>query len=360
MIIMKKDATEEEIKNVITEIKKHGLRADVSRGEFRTVIGLVGDENKISFTHLAVLPGVKEARMVETPYKLISREYNELFEGKGESRIIKVGNVKIGGDEPVFIAGPCAIESKAQLFRIAEEVKEAGAHIIRGGIFKPRSSVHSFQGLGSLGDKEAKEALGWLYDVGQKFGMPVMTEVRGETQVDLIADYVDILQIGARNMYHQDMLSRVAKKGKAVLFKRHFGASIEEFLSFCEYIVAEGNRDVILCERGIVPTGKGKSYTRYTLDLAAVPVVQRESYLPIIVDPSHAAGRRDLIFDMSCAAIACGASGLVIEVHYNPAEALVDAQQMITHDELKRIIDTCKKISKTVTPHRKKGRAITA
>jgi 3-deoxy-7-phosphoheptulonate synthase len=152
------------------------------------------------------------------------------------------------------------------------------------------------------------------------------------------------------------MLSRVAKKGKPVLFKRHFGASIEEFLSFCEYIVAEGNKDVILCERGIVPTGKGKSYTRYTLDLAAVPVIQRESYLPIVVDPSHAAGRRDLIFDMSCAAIACGASGLLIEVHYNPTEALVDAQQMITPDELKEVIDTCKKINKIVTPQRKRGR----
>jgi 3-deoxy-7-phosphoheptulonate synthase len=356
MIIMKKDATPEQIKNVIDEVKKHGLRADVSRGEFRTVIGLVGDEGRISFAHLATLPGVKEARMVETPYKLISREYNELFEGKDESRIVRVGDVEIGGEQPVFIAGPCAIESKGQLFRIAQEVKEAGAQVLRGGIFKPRSSVHSFQGLGSLGDEEAREALTWLHDAGRKFGMPVVTEVRGETQTDLIAEYVDILQIGARNMYHQDMLSRVARKGKPVLFKRHFGASIEEFLSFSEYIVAEGNKDVILCERGIVPMGKGKSYTRYTLDLEAVPVVQMETYLPIIVDPSHAAGRRDLIFNMSCAAIAAGASGLVIEVHYNPSEALVDAQQMITPNELKEVIDTCKKISKMVTPYKKRVR----
>jgi 3-deoxy-7-phosphoheptulonate synthase len=356
MIIMEKDATPEQIKNVIDEVKKHGLRTDVSRGEFRTVIGLVGDERKISFAHLATLPGVKDARMVETPYKLISREYSELFEGKDESRIVKVGDVKIGGDEPVFMAGPCAIESKEQLFRIAQEVKEAGAHILRGGIFKPRSSVHSFQGLGSLGDEEAREALSWLHDAGQKFGMPVITEVRGEMQTDLIAEYVDILQIGARNMYDQDLLSRVGKKGKPVLFKRHFGASIEEFLSFSEYIVAEGNKDIILCERGIVPVGKGSSYTRYTLDLTAVPVIQRETYLPIIVDPSHAAGRRDLIFDLSCAAIAIGARGLIIEVHYNPTEALVDAQQMITPGELKEVIDTCNKISKMVTPYRKRGR----
>ena len=356
MIIMKKDATAEEIKNVVAEVNKHGLRADVSRGEFRTVIGLVGDESKISFAHLAVLPGVKEARMVEIPYKLISREYSELFEGKDESRIVQIGDIRIGGEEPVFIAGPCAVESKQQLFRIAEEVKAAGADILRGGIFKPRSSVHSFQGLGPLGNEEAREALSWLREAGRRFGMPVMTEVRGEMQAELIAEYVDILQIGARNMYDQDLLIKVAREGKPVLFKRHFGAGIEEFLSFSEYIVAEGNKDVILCERGIVPVGKGKSYTRYTLDLAAVPVIQKESYLPILVDPSHAAGRRDLIFDMSCAAIAAGASGLTIEVHYNPAEAKVDAQQMITPDELKEIIDTCKKINKTVKPHRKRVR----
>jgi len=358
MIIMKKDATKEQIKHIVSEVEKHGLRADISRGEFRTIIGLVGDETRISFTHLAALPGVKEARMIEAPYKLVSREYSELFEGKDESRIVEVGDVRIGGDEPVFIAGPCAIESKAQLFRIAEEVKRAGAHILRGGIFKPRSSVHSFQGLGALGDEEAREALSWLRDAGQKFGMPVMTEVRGESQIDLIAEYVDVLQVGARNMYHQDMLSSIARKGKPVLFKRHFGASVEEFLSFSEYIAAEGNKDIILCERGIVPVGKGNSYTRYTLDLAAVPVVQKETYLPIIVDPSHAAGRRDLIFDMSCAATAIGASGLVIEVHYNPAEALVDAQQMITPDELGRIITTCKQIKKLVASEKEKVKAV--
>ena len=354
MIIMKKSATEENIKDVIHEIEKRGLRADVSRGEFRTVIGLIGDESRVSFAHLSVLPGVKEARMVEIPYKLISREYSELFVDKDESRIVQVGDIKIGGDQPVFIAGPCAVESKKQLFRIAEEVKTAGAHILRGGIFKPRSSVHSFQGLGSRGEDEAREALSWLQEAGFKYEMPVMTEVRGEMQANLIAEYSDILQIGSRNMYDQDLLSTVGRIGKPVLLKRHFGASVEELLSFSEYIVAEGNKDVILCERGIVPVGKGNNYTRYTLDLAAVPVIQRESYLPVIVDPSHAAGRRDLIFNMSCAAIAAGASGLVVEAHYNPAEAMVDAQQMITPDELKELIDTCNKIHNMVTPHRKK------
>ncbi len=348
MIIMKKDASQEQIKHVVNEIKKCGLKADVSKGEFRAIVGLVGDETKISFTHLATLPGVKEARMVEAPYKLISREYSSIFEEEGQSRLVKVGDIEIGGDEPVYIAGPCAVESKEQLFKIAREVKEAGAHILRGGIFKPRTSVHSFQGLGAAGRQEAEEALSWLKEAGQRFGLPVLTEVRGETQVDLVAEYVDILQIGARNMYDQDLMAAVARKGKPVLYKRHFGASIEEFLSFAEYIAAEGNKDIILCERGIVPVGKGKSLTRYTLDLAAVPVVQKEAYLPIIVDPSHATGRRDLIYSMSCAAIAAGASGLMIEVHHNPQEALVDASQMITPDELREIIATCQQISRLV------------
>ena len=350
MIIMKTDATQEQIEQVIKEIKRYGLRADIIKGEFRSVIGLIGDEKKVDFDHFTTLPGVKEARMVETPYKLISREYTKCFREAGEQKIIKVGKIAIGGNEPVFIAGPCAIESKAQLLKIAERVKKAGGHILRGGIFKPRSSVHSFQGLGATDWKRAEEALKWLYEAGKRFEMPVVTEVRGESHVDLVAEYVDILQIGARNMYDQDLLTKVAKKKKPVLFKRHFGAGIEEFLSFAEYIAAESNKNIVLCERGIVPVGKGKDYTRYILDLGSVPAIQKETYLPIIVDPSHATGRSDLIFNMSCAAIAAGASGLMIEVHYNPKEALVDGGQMITPDELKDIIDTCQRIHKLIPP----------
>jgi len=348
MIIMKSEATKEEIANVVKEIKKYGLKADVSRGEFRTVIGLIGDERKVDFSHFATLPGVKEAMPVETPYKLISKEYSKRFDEEGEVGQIQVGNIIIGGDDLVFIAGPCTIESKPQLFRIAEEVKKAGTHILRGGIFKPRSSVHSFQGLGANGREEAEEALSWLHEAGQKFEMPVVTEVRGETQIDLVAEYVDIMQIGARNMYDQDLLTNVARKKKPILLKRHFGAGIDEFLSFAEYIAAEGNKDIILCERGILPVGKGKNYTRYTFDVTAVPVIQKETYLPVLADPSHATGRRDLIFNMSCAAIAAGASGLMIETHYNPSEALVDAQQMITPDELKEVIDACQGIHKLI------------
>ncbi len=347
MIVMKTDATKEQISRVVKELKKYGLRADVSKGAYRTVIGPIGDERKLPFDRIAVLPGVKEATMVDTPYKLISREYGKSFEG-AEHLLIKVGDIVIGGDEPVFIAGPCAVENKAQLLRIAEGAKKAGAHILRGGIFKPRSSVHSFQGLGAGGREQAEEALEWLHDAGREFGLPTITEIRGESQVDLVAEYADILQIGARNMYDQDLLTQVARKGKPILFKRHFGAGIEEFLSFAEYISAEGNKDIILCERGLLPVGKGRSYTRYLLDLASVPVIQKETFLPIIVDPSHSTGRRDLIFNMSCAAIAAGASGLMIEAHYNPEEALVDGPQSVTLDELKDIIDACKKISKVV------------
>jgi 3-deoxy-7-phosphoheptulonate synthase len=348
MIIMKTGATPEQVAEVINEIKKFGLRADVSTGEFRTVIGIVGDESAADFARLAILPGVKEVIRIETPYKLISREYSKYLENGAEHFTVKVGDVEIGGEEPVYMAGPCAVESKEQLFRIAEGVKKAGAHMLRGGVFKPRTSVHSFQGLGAGGEEDAREALGWLREAGEHYGMPVVTEIRGESQVDLVAEYVDVLQIGARNMYDQDLLTKAANKGKPILFKRHFGASVEEFLSFAEYIAAEGNKDIILCERGIVPVGKGRSYTRYTLDLAAIPAIQKETFLPVMVDPSHATGRRDLIFNMSCAAIAAGASGLMIEVHYNPAEALVDGQQMITPDELRETIETCNRVHRVL------------
>jgi len=350
---MKSEATDEEVANVVKEVKKCGLRADVSRGEFRTVIGLVGDERKIPFSHFAVLPGVKEALMVETPYKLISREYSQRLGEQTEFREIKVGNISIGGDEPVYIAGPCAVESKKQIFRIAEGIKKAGAQVLRGGVFKPRSSVHSFQGLGANGMEGAEEALSWLREAGDRFELAVVTEVRGETQVDLVARYVDMMQIGTRNMYDQDLITSVARKNKPVLYKRHFGAGIEEFLSFAEYIAAEGNKDIVLCERGILPLGKGRNYTRYTFDLAAIPAIQKETYLPILADPSHATGRRDLIFSMSCAAIAAGAYGLMIETHYDPAESLVDGQQMVTPDELKDIIDACGKVHRLIASAKK-------
>ena len=347
MIIMKTDATEEDIQRVMAEVEQAGLRAAIIRGEYMTVVGPVGDERLLDFDKVASLPGVKEAARVEAPYKLIGREYARFLGEPGAHQTVSIGDIHIGNGEPVIMAGPCAVESRQQIMRMAEEVKKAGAHILRGGVFKPRSSVHSFQGMGAGGVQEAEEALSWLKEAGNAFDMPVVTEVRGESVVQIVAKYVDIMHIGARNMYDQDLLVQVAQVGKPVLLKRHFGASIEEMLSFSEYIAAEGNKDIILCERGIVPVGKGKSYTRYTLDLAAIPVVHNETYLPIIVDPSHGTGRRDLIFDMSCAAISAGADGLMIKSHYNPAEALVDGPQMVTPDELKDIIDACRTLYKT-------------
>jgi len=346
MIVMKVDATEEDIQRVVHEIEAHGLRADISRGEHITVIGPVGDERRLPFDRIATMPGVRESARVESAYKLISREYGRFFGEPEDHKKVMIGDVRMGNGEPTIIAGPCAVESKQQVMRIAGEVKKAGAHILRGGVFKPRSSVYSFQGLGASSAEDAEEALMWLKQAGDAFDMPVVTEIRGESMVNLVAKYVDIMHIGARNMYDQDLLVAVAQVGKPVLLKRHFGASIEELLSFAEYIAAEGNKDIILCERGIVPMGKGKSFTRYTLDLAAVPVVHNESYLPVIVDPSHGTGRRDLIFGMSCAAVAAGADGLMIESHYDPTEALVDGPQMITPDELAKVIETCRNIYK--------------
>lgn len=354
MIIMNSGAKQEEINHVIEEIKKIGLKADVSQGEFRTVIGIVGDERKIDFDHLTALPGVKEARPIEAPYKLISREFARMLAPEQDLGVIKIKNVTVGGDAPVWIAGPCSIESKQQFMRIAEGVKKAGAHILRGGVFKPRSSVHSWQGIASEGADMAEEALSWMREAGDRLEMPIVTEARGELALSIVAKYTDIIQIGARNMYNQDLLQQAGKTGLPVFFKRSFGAGIEEYLSFSEYIASEGNHKIILCERGMLPIGKGKAYTRYSLELAAVPVIQKETFLPIVVDPSHGTGRRDLIFDMSCAGIACGANGLMIETHYNPAEAKVDAAQQVTPDELKEIIDTCTKIHAIVSEVKKR------
>lgn len=333
VVIMKPGVREDDIDRVVTYIEKnYGLRVDVSHGEFQTILGLIGDEDGVDFGMLEMLPGVERAHRIQAPYKLVSRSY---FSG---DHLIEVKGVKIGiGMRPVFIAGPCSIESEEQLYRIAKEVKAAGADILRGGAFKPRTSVHSFQGLGEKG-------LELLARMGEEFDMPTVTEVRGESQAEMVATYADILQIGARNMYNQDLIEEVARQRKPILFKRNFGAGIDEFLSFSERAVAAGNRDVILCERGLLPVGQGRQHTRYMLDLSAVPVIQKESYLPVIVDPSHATGRRDLIYVMSKAAIAAGAHGLMIETHYKPEAALSDGPQMVLPTELRKIITTCTRI----------------
>ena len=332
VIILKPGASENQLKEVLKIIETYGLGNDVVRGKHQTIVGIIGDESFVDFDRFRMLEGVERVEPIQSRFKLIQRSYIP------EDKVIDVKGIKIGGkNPPVYISGPCSIESKELMFKIAEGVKDAGAHILRGGAFKPRTSVHSFQGLGEKG-------LEFLSKAGEEFGMPTVSEVRGENQVELVSKYVDMLQIGARNMYNQDLIEAIAKQKKPIFFKRNFGAGIEEFLSFAERFIAVGNKDVILCERGIIPIGKGKQFTRYTLDISAVPVIKKESYLPIIVDPSHATGHRDLVFSMCKASIAAGAHGLMVEAHTNPKIALSDNAQMVLPSELKTIIDTCNKI----------------
>jgi len=334
---MKTNATKGEIDEVIQKIKSAGLRADVSSGEYQTVIGIVGDEKKVDFDQVKSMSGVFDAIRIQVPYRLISRSYIP------EDISVKVGSISIGKDNPpVYIAGPCSIESYDQLYRIGKAVKDAGAHILRGGAFKPRTSIHSFQGLG-------EEGLDHLESVGKDLGMPTVTEIRSEGDVDLVAKHTDVLQIGARNMFNQDLIEAAAKTGKPILFKRGFSAQIDEYLSFAERIVANGNRKVLLCERGIMPLGGSfKSQTRFTLDLNAVPVLRKETPFPVIADPSHGTGRRDLVLPMSRAAIASGAHGLMIEVHDRPQEALSDGAQAVLPQDLKRIIKISDLVYRTI------------
>ena len=336
-IVMKPGATKEQLSAVTQKIESKGLKADVSSGEFQAVVGVIGDEKKLDFDQLKSMPGVYDAIRIQVPYRLVSRSYIR------RDVVVKVRGVSIGRDHPpVYMCGPCSIESYEQIYRIAKQVKEAGAQVLRGGAYKPRTSVHSFQGLGLDGLKH-------LRDVGNDLDLPTVTEVRSEVDVEKVAEYADILQIGARNMFNQDLIEATARTHKPILFKRSFGAQIDEYLSFAERIVANGNRNIILCERGITPLGGSfKPQTRFTLDLNAIPVVRRETPFPVIADPSHGTGRRELITPMSRAAIATGAHGLMIEVHDKPQEALSDGAQALLPKELGGIIKTCNLLYKTI------------
>ncbi len=337
MIIMKPAAKASEIQAVISRIGSAGLRADVSKGEGQTVIGIIGDESRVDFDRLRAMRGVESARHIQAPYKLMTKEYLQ-----EDSISIDANGIRVGGNEMVYIAGPCSVESYDQLARIAAQVKDAGAQVLRGGTFKPRTSVHSFQGLGELGLKH-------LQKVGNDLGMATITEVRSESHAELVASYVDILQIGMRNMYNQDLLEAVARQNKPILFKRGNSAQIQEFLSYGQYIIAAGNRQIMLCERGILPLGGSfEPETRNTLDLAAIPVLNSKTPFPVIADPSHATGRKDLILPMSMAAVAAGAKGLIIEVHDRPEEALSDGPQALLPSQLKELIRKCDEIHELV------------
>jgi 3-deoxy-7-phosphoheptulonate synthase len=329
LVVMRNDATEEQVQAVILEIRNMGYRGVPMPGAQRTAICIVGNKGPVEAAGLLAMPGVKEAIPVTKAYKLVSRETHP------ESSAFSIGNVTIGAGEPVVMAGPCAVESEEQALATARFVKEHGAGVFRGGAFKPRTSPYSFQGLGEAGLKI-------LAKVRQETGLPVVTEAIDNESLILVEKYADIIQIGARNMQNYSLLRLAGQTRKPVLLKRGFAATIDEWLMAAEYIMSEGNHRVILCERGIRTFSDN---TRNTLDLSAIPSIKAVSHLPIIVDPSHAAGLRDYVIPLSRGAIAVGADGLLVEVHHDPAHALSDGMQSLylhQFEELMREIERLK------------------
>lgn len=327
LIVMKPDATQSDIDRVVQVIEKLGFRGHPMPGESRTAIGITGNRGSVDPTHFENLPGVAEAIRVTKPYKLIS---NDLKLGRST---IKIGNASIGGGHLAVIAGPCAVESADQVFRVAEVVAASGAKFFRGGAFKPRTSPYAFQGKG-------EEGLKILAEVRDRYGLNIVTEAMDEHGIDLVEKYGDCIQIGARNMQNFALLKYAGKTRKPILLKRGLSATLDEFLLAAEYIMSEGNYDVILCERGIRTFA---DHARNTLDLSIIPAVQRLSHLPIIVDPSHGTGHNYMVQPMALAGVAAGADGLIIEVHPCPEEALCDGAQALTplqYEELSRMVQS--------------------
>jgi 3-deoxy-7-phosphoheptulonate synthase len=322
IIVLKPQATREVVEHVLERIHALGLTPHLSEGVSRTIIGVIGDESKLRAEPLQAIEGVEQVVPILKAYKLASREFH------AEPSVFDIKGVKIGGGHLAVIAGPCAIESESLLFEIAARVQKAGANILRGGAFKPRTSPYSFQGMG-------REGLELLKAAGEQFGMPVVTEVMDPRQVEMVEQYADILQIGARNMQNFDLLKECGRTRIPVLLKRGLSATVKDLLMSAEYVLSEGNRQVILCERGIRTF---EDSTRNTLDLSMVPNVQELSHLPIIVDPSHATGRPELIPAMARAAVASGADGIHIEVHSCPEKALSDGPQALLPDKFDRLM----------------------
>ncbi len=322
LIVMTVGATPQQVDGVIRQVTTLGLRAHPIPGAQRVAIGITGNKGAVEPALFENLPGVLEVIPVSHPYKLVSREV------KPENSVVVVGGVPVGGNNFAVIAGPCSVENPDQTLTIARAVRAAGAQILRGGAFKPRTSPYAFQGLGEPG-------LAILRDVGREVRMPVVSEALDERSLDLVLKYCDMIQIGARNMQNFSLLRTVGHARKPVLLKRGMAATVEELLMAAEYVLAEGNYQVVLCERGIRTFA---DHTRNTLDLAAVVAVQRLSHLPIIVDPSHATGRRHKVVPMARAAAAVGADGLMVEVHHEPSQALSDGSQAIVPDELSQLM----------------------
>lgn len=330
VIIMTPEATQENISEVIKAIEGAGLEAKIMEGAQQKIVGVIGDKTKLASVAIGAMQGVEHSVEISKSYKLASREFHPA------DTIIDVGGIKIGGDEPVVMAGPCAVESLEQLLEAAEIVKKGGAQFLRGGAYKPRTSPYSFQGLEITGLK-------YLAEAREKTGLKIVTEVTTVEGIEPVAEYADILQVGARNMQNFGLLKEIGKCKKPVMLKRGLAATIDEWLNAAEYIMNSGTPDVILCERGIRTY---ETYTRNTLDLSAVAAVKHLSHLPIIVDPSHGTGKWRMIKPMAFAAIAAGADGLMIEVHPNPAKALSDGAQSLTAENYFEVMRGIKKLSK--------------
>jgi 3-deoxy-7-phosphoheptulonate synthase len=329
---MRQDATPEQIRGVVTAIEARGYKAHPIPGAHRTAIGITGNKGALEAPIFESLPGVLEVIPVTHAYKLVSREV------KPESTVVDVGGVPVGGSGLAVIAGPCAVESREQTLTIARAVKAAGAHLLRGGAFKPRTSPYSFQGLG-------EDGLRILADAREATGLPVVTEALDVDGVDLVESYADAIQVGARNMQNFSLLKRCGKAHKPVILKRGLAATLEEFLMSAEYILSEGNYQVILCERGVRTFS---DFSRNTLDLAVVPAVKSISHLPILVDPSHGTGRRDKVAPLSRAAAAVGADGIMIEVHHDPNAALSDGPQSVTPEMFADLMGELRQIAPVI------------
>ncbi len=322
LVVMKKDSSEQELAGVMQKLTQSGLTGHMSKGVERTVIGVVGQTYPEMRDTLELLPGVDEVIPISKPYKLSSREF------KPENTTVKVGDVVLGGDKLAIIAGPCAVESERQVLDTAKAVKAAGACILRGGAFKPSTSPYHFRGLG-------KQGLEILAMARAETGLPFITEVLSAAEVELVAKYADILQVGARNMQNFMLLDEVGRVKKPVMLKRGMSATIQEWLLSAEYILSQGNRQLILCERGIRTF---ETYTRNTLDISAIPIIKKLSHLPVIGDPSHGTGKWYLVTPLALAAVAAGADGIMIEVHPNPDQALKDGAQSLTFEHFEQLM----------------------
>lgn len=340
VVVMKLNSSPEQIARVNGRLHACGFQTQMIKGVKRIVIGAVGDRQSIDITHVENMPGVEKVLRVMKPYKLVSREFKE------ENTVVRVGPVEVGGSGLVVIAGPCAVESKEQLLAAARAVRRAGATVLRGGAYKPRTSPYSFQGL-------EEEGLRLLAEAAAETGLACVTEVIDEESLKLASEYVDMVQIGARNMQNFRLLQLAGRAGKPVLLKRGLSATVEEWLMAAEYIVTSGNENVILCERGIRTF---ENSTRNTLDLSAVALAKTLTHLPIIVDPSHATGKRELVGPMSRAAVAAGADGLIIEVHPDPSAALCDGQQSLDPGEFEALMSELRPMAAAVGRKLDEGR----